>query len=268
MFNDIHIGPLTLHMYGLMIAVGFLAALFLSIHRGKKRGLSEDAFYGIFVCALLGGIVGSKLLYWIVSIPEIIQNPSILLDFRNGFVVYGGIIGGIVASWIYLRVKKRNFLDYFDVVMPSVALAQGFGRLGCFFAGCCYGRETDGPFCIVFTHSDFAPNNVPLIPTQLMSSAGDFLIALFLVWFASRNPKKGRVGALYLILYGCGRFVIEFFRGDPRGAVGALSTSQLISLVIVAAGLVLFFLFPKRAQAAEAKAALDEPQNDQDGEKE
>ena len=209
--------------------------------------------------------MGSKLLYWIVSIPEIIQNPSILLDFRNGFVVYGGIIGGIVASWIYLRVKKRSFLDYFDIVMPSVALAQGFGRLGCFFAGCCYGRETDSPFHIVFTHSDFAPNGVWLIPTQLMSSAGDFLIALFLIWFSTRNPKKGRVGALYLILYGCGRFVIEFFRGDPRGSVGALSTSQLISLVIVAAGVILFFLFPKMAQAAEKKNASDDPQDDRDG---
>ncbi len=266
MFNDIHIGPLTLHMYGIMIAVGFIAALILCIRRGKKRGLSEDAFYGIFVCALLGGIVGSKVLYWIVSIPQIIQDPSILLDFRNGFVVYGGIIGGIVASWIYLRVKKRNFLDYFDVVMPSVALAQGFGRLGCFFAGCCYGRETDSPFHIMFTHSDFAPNGVWLIPTQLMSSAGDFLIALFLISFSTWNPKKGRVGALYLILYGCGRFVIEFFRGDPRGSVGALSTSQLISLVIVAAGVILFFLFPKMAQAAEKKNASDDLQDDRDGE--
>ena len=266
MFNDIHIGPLTLHMYGIMIAVGFIAALLLCIRRGKKRGLSEDAFYGIFVCALLGGIVGSKLLYWIVSLPQIIQNPSLMLDFRNGFVVYGGIIGGIFASWIYLRVKKQNFFDYFDVVMPSVALAQGFGRLGCFFSGCCYGRETDSAFHIVFTHSDFAPNNVPLIPTQLMSSAGDFLIALGLILFANRNPKKGRVGALYLILYGCGRFVIEFFRGDPRGSVGVLSTSQLISLIIVAAGLLLFFLFPKMAQKTGTKERSEEPREDRDGE--
>ena len=268
MFNDIHLGPLTIHMYGIMIAVGFLAALFLCIHRGKKRGLSEDAFYGIFLCALLGGIVGSKLLYILVSLPQIIRNPSILLDFRNGFVVYGGILGGIFASYIYLRIKKQKFLNYFDVVMPSVALAQGFGRLGCFFAGCCYGRETDGPFHIVFTQSAFAPNNVPLLPTQLMSSAGDFLIALVLILYANRNPGKGRVGSLYLILYGIGRFIIEFFRGDPRGSVGVLSTSQVISLVIVAAGLVLFFLFPKKAGTAETEAVAEEKSDQKDGESE
>lgn len=268
MFNDIHLGPLTLHMYGLMIAVGFIAALFLCIHRGKKRGLSEDIFYGIFVCAIIGGVVGSKLLYILVALPQIIQNPSILLDFRNGFVIYGGILGGLFASYLYLRIKKQKFLDYFDIVMPSVALAQGFGRLGCFFAGCCYGRETDGPFHIVFTHSAYAPNNVPLVPTQLMSSAGDFLNCLVLILYAGRNPQKGRVGSLYLILYGIGRFVIEFFRGDPRGSVGILSTSQTISLVIVAAGIVLFFLFPKIAGTQETEAVSDDIQDKKDGEAE
>ncbi len=255
-------------MYGLMIAVGFLAALYLCIRRGKKRGFSEDIFWGIFVCAIIGGVVGSKLLYILIALPQIIKNPSILLDFRNGFVIYGGILGGLFASYVYLRIKKQKFLPYFDMVMPSVALAQGFGRLGCFFAGCCYGRETDGPFHIVFTHSDFAPNNVPLIPTQLMSSAGDFLISLTLVLFAAKNPKKGRVGSLYLILYGVGRFVVEFFRGDPRGSVGVLSTSQAISLVIVAAGVVLFFLLPKLAGISGTEVVSDETPDKKDGETE
>ena len=245
MFNDIHIGPITLHMYGLMIAAGFIFALLFCISRGKKRGLKEDIFYGIFFCAILGGVVGSKVLYWIISIPQIIEDPSILLDFRNGFVVYGGILGGIFASYLYIRIKKEDFFSYFDVVMPGVAAAQGFGRLGCFFAGCCYGKETDSAFHIVFTHSDFAPNGVPLIPTQLMSSAGDFLIAAVLILISGKKPSKGRVGALYLILYGIGRFVIEFFRGDLRGSVGALSTSQFISLGIVAAGVIMFILLPR-----------------------
>ena len=141
MFNDIKIGPVTFHMYGLMIAIGFAAALMMCLKRGKKRGLNEDIIYGIFFCAIFGGMIGCRLLYYIVEIPEILKDPSILWNFKNGYVVYGGIIGGALASLIYCRVKKERFLPYFDLVMPAVSFAQGFGRLGCFFAGCCYGRD-------------------------------------------------------------------------------------------------------------------------------
>lgn len=125
--------------------------------------------------------------------------------------------------------------------MPAVSFAQGFGRLGCFFAGCCYGRETDSWFSITFTHSDFAPNGVKLLPTQLMSSAGDFLICGLLLLYAGRKPKEGQVAAGYMVLYGIGRFIIEFFRNDYRGSIGVLSTSQIISIGVVAAG-VAFYL--------------------------
>lgn len=155
-------------------------------------------------------------------------------------MVYGGIIGGVLAALLYCRFKKLNFWDYFDIVLPSVAVAQGFGRIGCFLAGCCYGRETNSFFGIAFTHSDYAPNGVKLLPTQLFSAAGMFLIAGFLFWYAKKERKKGQVGALYLILYSIGRFIIEFFRDDYRGAVGFLSTSQFISLFILATGVLLF----------------------------
>jgi len=247
MFNDIHLGPITLHMYGLMIAIGFISALFIALWRGKKKGFSEDTIYGIFYCAIIGGLLGCRLLFYIVEFPAIIKNPSILWDFRNGYVVYGGIIGGIVASFIYIKRKKENFLDYFDLVMPEVSIAQGFGRIGCFCAGCCYGAQTDGPLRVVFTHSDFAPNNVPLIPTQLMSSAGDFIFGAILLFYASKNKVTGRVGAMYLMLYGVGRFAIEFFRDDYRGSVGIFSTSQIISFGIVSAGVILYTVLTKKA---------------------
>ncbi len=246
MFNDIHIGPITFHMYGLMIAVGFLTALMIVLKRGKKRGLSEDTIYGIFYCAIIGGLLGCRLLFYIVEIPEIVKNPSILWDFRNGYVVYGGIIGGILTSMVYVtKSRKEKFGPYFDMVMPAVAIAQGFGRIGCFCAGCCYGAETTCPIHVVFTHSDFAPNNVPLIPTQLMSSVGDFIIGFILIKYSQKTKVTGRTSAMYLILYGIGRFIIEFFRGDYRGSIGVLSTSQIISIVMVAIGLVLFKLAPK-----------------------
>ena len=160
MFNKITLGPITVYMYGLMIAIGFASALFLCNYRGKKRGLSEDTIFGIFLCALIGGMVGCRLLFYIVEIPSIMEDPSILWDFKNGYVVYGGIIGGIVTSYVYCRIKKENFISYFDLVMPAVPMAQGFGRIGCFLAGCCYGRETD---------SIFSVNVCPITPSSVNS---------------------------------------------------------------------------------------------------
>lgn len=245
MFNDIHIGPVTFHMYGLMIALGFFMALVMTLHRGKKREFDEDIIYGIFFCAVVGGLLGTRILYYIVELPQIIKDPSILWNFKNGYVVYGGIIGGALTSYLYCHGKKTAFLPYFDLVVPAVALAQGFGRIGCFFAGCCYGRETEAWYGITFHASQFAPNGLKLIPTQLISSVGDFVICGLLLLYASRKPKTGRVASMYMILYGIGRFAVEFLRNDYRGSVGVLSTSQLISIGVVAAGMIMYVLVPK-----------------------
>ncbi len=241
MHNDIHIGPITIHMYGVMIAIGLLMALFVTSKRAKKRGLSEDIVFDLFISSIIGGAIGTRLLYYIVSLPDIIENPSILWNFSNGYVVYGGIIGGILAGMILCKMRKVEFFPYFDLVMPSVAMAQGFGRIGCFFAGCCYGRETDSVFGITYWDSQLAPNGVRLIPTQLISSAGDFAIFALLLLYARKERAKGKVAALYLILYSVGRFLVEFLRNDNRGSVGSLSTSQFIAIGMLAAGLLLFF---------------------------
>ena len=125
------------------------------------------------------------------------------------------------------------------MILPSVAITQGFGRIGCFLAGCCYGRRTDSAFGVTFHHSDFAPNDVKLIPTQLISSAGLFILAIILINYLLRSKRSGATGALYMILYSIGRFLIEFLRGDNRGEVAFLSTSQFISLFILCLGFVL-----------------------------
>lgn len=241
MHNDIQIGPVTIHMYGVMIAIGFLMALLVTTKRAKARNLNEDIVFDLFFSSLIGGALGTRLLYYLVSIPEIIENPSILWNFSNGYVVYGGIIGGILAGYILCKIKKVPFVPYFDLVMPAVAMAQGFGRIGCFFAGCCYGRETESAFSITYWNSQLAPNGVKLIPTQLISSAGDFAIFAVLLCYARKERAKGRVAALYLILYSIGRFLVEFLRNDYRGSVGSFSTSQFISIGILVVGLVMFF---------------------------
>lgn len=250
MYNDLFsIGPITIHTYGLMVAIGVLAALFTGEARAKKRNMDADALYPMtFLCVVLG-FCAAKVLFCIVEWENFVQNPLSVLS-NSGFVVYGGILGGVLTAYLYCRIKKLSFVDYFDLMMPSVALAQAFGRLGCFFAGCCYGRETDSFIGIAFSQSDYAPNGVKLIPTQLFSSAGMFIIAGILFRYASKERPKVKVGALYLILYSIGRFTIEFFRNDHRGAIGIFSTSQFISFFVLILGLILFF----RKQKSEEKA--------------
>lgn len=248
MINDIQIGPLTLHMYGIMIAIGYVSALFICEKRAKKRDMNTDVLYGIFWCAVIGGALGSKILYYTVNIKDVIADPSIILNFQNGWVVYGGIIGGVLASFLYCKIKKVDFVAYLDLVLPAVAFAQGCGRIGCFFAGCCYGRETTSPLGITYWQSDFAPNGVKLVPTQIYSSIGDFAMAFLLMAYAKKEPAKGRVAAGYCILYSIGRFVIEIFRNDYRGEYGPFSTSQLISVFILAIGIVMYVVAGRRKE--------------------
>lgn len=240
MYNNLFtIFGLTIHGYGLMIGSGVLCGVFLAQRRTKKKGLNDDIMFSIALLALIFGFVGAKLLFGITELQTIIAHPLLLLT-GDGFVVYGGIIGGLIAVLIYCRIKKINFFAYLDLLVPSVALAQGFGRIGCFLAGCCYGRETSALFGIVFKNSLYAPNGVKLIPTELIMSAGDFLIAALLLLYAKKDRKNGRIGGLYLILYSAGRFAVEFLRNDPRGTVGPLSTAQFISIFTLIFGFAVF----------------------------
>mgnify|MGYP000925666770 CR=1 FL=1 len=243
-----YIGRFGVHGYGLMIGIGFILALFLGEYRAKKKGMKEEAIIDLAIIAAVGGFLGAKILYIIVSFKEFLQNPLAVIG-SEGFVVYGGIISGVLCCMLYCKVKKLKFLDYFDIVMPEVALAQAFGRIGCFLAGCCYGRETTSRFGVVFPEGGLAPAGVKLIPTQLISSAGDFLIMIVLLLYYRKNKKDGtpgNVGFLYMLLYGVGRFLVEFLRNDNRGGAWMFSTSQWISMVIVAGGIVLYLVNKKR----------------------
>lgn len=244
--NNIDIGAVHIHVYGIMVALGLCAAVVVSAYRAKKNRLSEDTIYTILWLSLIGAFIGTRVLFYLTVIPDILENPSILWNFSNGYVVYGGVIGGVLANVIYFKIKKKEFLPYFDLVMPQVALGQAIGRIGCFFAGCCYGRETDLPIGFTYHTSDFAPTGVALIPIQLISCVGDLLIFFVLLLYAKRKEAKGTVGALYLMLYSAGRFFVEFLRGDEeRGNIGLFSVSQVIAIVVFFVGLLLYVVFAK-----------------------
>ncbi|MCI7724185.1 MAG: prolipoprotein diacylglyceryl transferase [Bulleidia sp.] len=238
MFNDwFSIGPLTVHGYGVMIAVGILAASWLATKLCKEYKLDYENIDSFIIFVIVIGYAFSKLTYCLTVFDQFLSDPLSVLG-SGGWVVYGGILGGLLAALIWCKWKKWKFMDYFQVLMPCVSLAQGFGRIGCFFAGCCGGAVTDAWYGIQFPATSLAWNTTQkIIPTQLLSSAGDFLIFAFLMY----NLKKGKhpedTGAWYLILYSVGRFLIEFLRGDLiRGGIGPFSTSQFISLFVVVLG--------------------------------
>lgn len=241
MYNEIlSIGPVTLHGYGLMIGIGVAVALFVGDYRAKKRGLNGDLIYGLTVTTVVLGFIAARILFILTEWQNFIKDPMRFIT-GSGFVVFGGIIGGVLTIYGYCKWKKMDFLAYLDLMIPSVALAQGFGRVGCFLAGCCYGKETDSPLGVVFTNSHFAPNNVKVLPSQLFMAAGDFILAAILLWYARKDRTKGRTSMLYLMLYSVGRFVVEFTRNDDRGFVGVLSTSQFIGIFTFIIGAVIFF---------------------------
>lgn len=235
------IGPLNFYGYGFMIALGILAAIFSAERRAPRFGLNPDKIFWLgFTCAAVG-LLGAKILYVITQIPSIIEDPSTFLSTitSEGFVVYGGTILGILFAKLYCRWQKMEYMKYLDLSVPSIALAQGIGRIGCFLAGCCYGKETDAFWGITFTESSYAPAGVSLIPTQLIMSALNFANFFVLCLFARKSKKSGQVTALYLINYSVGRFLVEFLRDDPRGSIGPLSTSQFISIFVLIVGILL-----------------------------
>jgi len=251
-----HIGPLTIHGYGMMIGLGIIACVFMGMKRAKIRGLSEEAILDIAIWGVIIGFVGAKFLYVIVEFDRFLQAPLSVLG-SEGFVVYGGIIAGVSAAMVYCKIKKLRFIEYFDLIMPSIALAQGFGRIGCFLAGCCYGRETHSFLGVTFPHGSLAPAGVSLLPTQIFSSLGNFIITGILLWYAKRVKHAGDVGILYMVLYSVGRFFIEFLRNDDRGGFLFFTTSQWISIAILMLAFILRYILHRPSDEQNAKAVSE-----------
>lgn len=241
------IGKITVHGYGLMIALGFLFALLFGMWQCKRYELNDDYFFNLALFVLIFGWLGGKVLFCIVEFKTFLSNPIGAIG-SEGFVVYGGIISGILTIIIYCKIKKLDMLRHFDIIAAAVPINQGFGRLGCFLAGCCYGRETDSALGVIFPEGCLAPAGVKLLPTQLFSAAGDFLIFALCFIVLQKSKKKGMATVAYLCLYAIGRFIIEFFRNDFRGTVGPFSTSQFISFFILIGGIVLFCILNKQKE--------------------
>ena len=235
------IGSFELASYGLMTALGYAAASLYLLPRLKKIGIDKDTFWNLIFIAFVGALAGSKLLYIIVSWPELGTTlaeklANIVRDFRYGFVFFGGMIVSVGTLVWYIKKKNLPLLKTADFLIVGLPLGHAFGRVGCFLAGCCYGKPTDLPWGVAFTdpHSLVAPEllGVHVHPTQLYEAAGN-LILFFLLHRASQKPhQEGSILVEYVLGYSAMRFIIEFFRGDFRGEyILGFSPSQAIALI-------------------------------------
>lgn len=244
-----------LPVYGLLYFGGIFLAAGAALLLCKKRGIAdrwEIVYSGVYT--VVGGLVGAKLLYIVVSLRQIVENhiPFVAL-IKGGFVFYGGVLGGMIGLLIYCKRYKLSFFEYADLFAVVLPLGHALGRVGCFAAGCCYGIPYDGPLSYTYTNlhsNDGTPIGVPLLPVQLIEAAALVLLfAVMLIVFLRRPTSRQLLSPLYILMYSVVRFTLEFFRGDVvRGLFLGLSTSQWISLAAAIIAVIWLLLRHKRAQ--------------------
>ncbi|MEJ2725400.1 MAG: prolipoprotein diacylglyceryl transferase [Deltaproteobacteria bacterium] len=253
MFPDLFsIGPLTIHTYGLFVAVGFAAALMVAIKTGRREGIKGQQILDMAFIMIVVAIVGSRLMYVFIN-PAYYKNH--LLDifkiWEGGLVFSGGVLAvALVMIW-YLRRHGLSFWRVGDLWAPALALGQAFGRIGCFMAGCCYGKPTDVCWGVVFTHPKaLAPLNIPLHPTQLYHALSGFIIFGALLFVYAKRKFAGQVFVWYLILHSTARLLIERFRGDERGLVpgSTMTLTQLIATLVLLASVAALFVMKSRKE--------------------
>ena len=234
------IGRFPVYTYGVLLATAYLTGLWLAVRRGRARGLDGDRVMDLGIWIIASALVGAKLLLLAVDFQYYSRNPAELFGvFRSGGVFYGGLIAAVLTAVWYMRRARMPLWTTMDAFAPGIALGHVIGRLGCLMAGCCYGRPTSLPWGITFTSTLAADNvgtplDVALHPTQLYEAGAELVILVLLLALERRGrPYQGRTFWLYMLLYGITRFAIEIVRGDPRGSIGVLSTSQFISVILV-----------------------------------
>jgi phosphatidylglycerol:prolipoprotein diacylglycerol transferase len=267
MYPDLfRIGNFPINTYGVFLALAFLGAIMITVRLSGRDRLPRERIYDLCLWMLLASLIGSKVLMLFTE-PDYREHPSLLfsLDFlRSGGVFYGGLIGAVLTGYFLMRRYKLPWWKTADACAPGIALGNALGRQGCFSAGCCWGKPTTLPWGVKFTELGHeitgVPTGVYLHPTQLYESFAMLIVFFFLLWLHRHRRFSGQVILFYALLYAAVRFVIEFFRDDPRGDIfglttlTGLSTSQLIGIVVGLAALVLLI---KRWRNAGAIAKSD-----------
>jgi phosphatidylglycerol---prolipoprotein diacylglyceryl transferase len=235
------IGSFFIPTYGVLVALGFLAGLFVTLRLAKRASLPAEKVSNLAIYCALSGIAGAKLFMFLFDWNYYSSNPReifTLSTMQAAGVFHGGLLAAMVVSLLYIRHQQLPLLRTLDTFAPGIALGHAVGRLGCFAAGCCWGKECHLPWAVYFRSQEAAqvPMGVPLHPAQLYESAANLLIFGFLYQLTKHTHRDGRIFGLYLVLYGVARFIVEFFRVHEQSLVFDLSLTQWISVGLVGLG--------------------------------
>ena len=235
-----------------MVALAFLAGLWTATRRAARVNISGEKIADIVFWLMAGGIVGARAVYVATYWKdEFASQPfrEIFMIQHGGLVYYGGLIGATLAGCIHIWWKKLPLWKTADVLAPSIALGNVFGRIGCLLNGCCYGRACSLPWAIRFP-ADHSTGGLPVHPTEIYDALLNFALYLFLAWLFRHKKFNGQVFATYLIAYAIFRSIVEYFRGDyPSDHIhDGLTSGQLVSIPIFIAGLTLAAMLSRRAQ--------------------
>ena len=256
----ISIGSFYIPTYGVLVALGFLAGLGTTLRLARRAGLPPEKVTNLAVYCAMAGIFGAKLFMFLFDLGDYLRNPGQIFTLETlqaAGVFHGGFLAALVFAAIYIRKQQLPVLGTMDIFAPGVAIGQAIGRLGCFAAGCCWGRECSLPWGVRF-RSDFAspvPLDKTLHPVQLYESAADLLVFGLLYRRATQPHPAGQVIGLYMVLYSAARFIIEFFREHEQSLVGPFSLTQWIALAVFAAGVVILFAGDRRPVLTSRAAA-------------
>jgi phosphatidylglycerol:prolipoprotein diacylglycerol transferase len=241
----IELGPLKIYSYGLMLALSFWIGILLAARRAAKRGINPNHIYDMSIILILAAVIGSRTLYILTHRADYRSLLDIIALWQGGATFYGGFILALAGAVIYIRKRRLSFLLVADACAPSIALGFFFTRIGCFLSGCCFGHPTKSFI-----------GGCALHPTQLYDSLYGLVTALVLLLIDRKRPFTGFTFGMLCILYGAGRFTIDFFRYyEPSAMVGKLLTvSQLMSLVLIGVGVALIAVLSARARKAKGSA--------------
>lgn len=254
----IDFGWFQLPSYGVMVALAVIAGLATLKRRADAAGMNGSLLVDVALWLVIWALVGAKVLLILVELPRYLSHPAEMIGVvRSGGVFLGGFVAAVIAAVVLVRRHRLRALATLDVLVPSLALGQAIGRVGCLLAGCCWGASCSLPWAIVYTSPQAAANvgtplGVALHPWPAYASLFNFGVYAVLATLYARRVATGRVLATYLLLYGAGRFGLEFLRGDAlRGFVfhGVLSTSQAIAVVLIVAAVTMYAWTARRQPA-------------------
>ena len=225
----VSIGPLRLYSYGVLVAIGVLSAVLLIRKNAMQIALNSDVAVDLAITTAVSGFVGARIFYVIQFWNYFRSSPlDVFKIWEGGIILYGGLIGGLLGFTLFTRLKHLSFLTMLDLFVPALALAQGFGRIGCFLNGCCFGKLSMVPWSVSFPFLDH-----PVHPTQLYEAIFCFALVVFLLFLRRKHLKPGAISAIYFTLYPIGRFIIEYFRGDNIKFLFNLTLPQWTSILFL-----------------------------------